>query len=54
MAFLSVLLQYVVELLILAAIGGLGAFIGIRLRKKKDAKLAMETGSADAPNDSDK
>ncbi len=42
MGFLAVLLKYLVEMAVLAAIAGLGIFFGIRLRKNKDAKLAAE------------
>ena len=42
MNFLVVLLKYLVEMAVLAAIAGLGIFFGIRLRKNKDAKLAAE------------
>ena len=38
--FLLCIGRYVVEMVILAGIGGLGAFIGIKLRKNKDAKVA--------------
>lgn len=44
MDFLMCILQYLITLVVLAAIGGIGASIGIRLRRKKDAKLA--SGSA--------
>ncbi len=37
-SFLLCILQYLVILVLLAALGGIGAMIGIRLRKKKDAK----------------
>ena len=40
--FLLCILQYVLEMIVLAAIGMGGAFLGIRLRKKKDAKTAAE------------
>ena len=36
--FLLCIGRYVVEMAALALIGGLGAFIGIRLRRHKDAK----------------
>ena len=36
--FLLCIGRYVVEMAVLALIGGLGAFIGIRLRRHKDAK----------------
>lgn len=38
--FLLCIGRYVVEMAALALIGGLGAFIGIRLRRHKDAKAA--------------
>ena len=40
--FLMCILQYVVIMVVLAALGCLGGFIGIRLRKSKDAKSALE------------
>lgn len=40
--FLLCILQYVLEMIILAAVGCAGAFFGIKLRKKKDAKKALE------------
>jgi hypothetical protein len=40
MNFLLCVLQYLLIMVVLAAIGGLGGFIGIRLRKNKDAKAA--------------
>ena len=38
MDFLASIGQYVVIALFLAAVGGLGAFIGIKMRKSSDAK----------------
>ena len=38
--FLLCIGKYIVEMVVLAAIGGLGAFIGIKLRRHKDAKVA--------------
>ncbi len=46
MSFLTCIAKYLVEMVILAAIGGLGAFIGITLRKKKNAKA--DAAQADA------
>lgn len=42
MPFLSSFLQYAVTFVILAAIGVLGAFLGVRLRKRKNARLMEE------------
>ncbi len=42
MDFWLCVLQYLLIMLVLAAIGGLGGFIGIRLRKNKDAKAAAD------------
>jgi uncharacterized membrane protein YfcA len=42
MAFLLCIVQYLIEMILLVAIGCLGAFIGIKLRKRKDAKVAAE------------
>lgn len=42
MSFLLCIAKYVVEMVILLGIGLLGAFIGIKLRKHKDAKKAAE------------
>ena len=38
--FLLCIGKYIVEMVVLAAVGGLGAFIGIKLRRHKDAKVA--------------
>ena len=38
MEFIASIVQYVVIALFLAAVGGLGAFIGIKMRKSSDAK----------------
>ena len=37
-AFLSSFISYLLEMIILVAIGLLGGFIGVSLRKKKNAK----------------
>ncbi|MCD7709219.1 MAG: hypothetical protein LUI02_05025 [Clostridiales bacterium] len=42
MQFLLCVIQYVLEMAVLIAIGVLGAFIGIKLRKKKDASAAAK------------
>lgn len=42
MNFLLVFLRYLIEVAVLAAMAGLGIFLGIKLRKNKDAKLAAE------------
>ena len=53
MSFLLCIAKYVVEMVILLAIGLLGAFIGIKLRKHKDAKKTAEaTVLADEKNES--
>ncbi len=41
--FLLCIAQYLLIMVVLAAIGGLGGFIGVRLRRKKDAKTAAQT-----------
>lgn len=41
MDFLLCMVKYLVEMVILLAIGLGGAFIGIKLRKRKDAKTAL-------------
>ncbi len=41
--FFLCILQYLLIMAVLIAIGGCGAKIGIALRKKKDAKAALET-----------
>ena len=52
MSFLLCIAKYVVEMVILLAIGLLGTFIGIKLRKHKDAKKAAEvTVMADEKNE---
>lgn len=38
--FLMCVLQYLLIMVVLAAIGACGALIGIKLRKRKDAKAA--------------
>lgn len=38
--FLLCIAQYLLIMVVLAAIGGLGGFVGVRLRRKKDAKAA--------------
>lgn len=38
MAFLATLLQYLITLIIMAAVAGLGVFTGKKLRDRKDAK----------------
>ena len=43
MEFLLCILQYVLIMDILVALGIAGAFIGIRLRKSKDAKKEKES-----------
>jgi hypothetical protein len=46
MAFLLCILQYLIEMVVLVAIGCLGAVIGIKLRKHKDAKVvASQAGT---------
>lgn len=42
MAFLGSFLQYVIILIVLAAIAGLGIFAGKKLRDRKDKKSAAE------------
>lgn len=44
--FLLCIAQYLLIMVVLAAIGGLGGFIGVRLRRKKDAKIAAQTQAA--------
>ena len=44
--FLLCIAQYLLIMVVLAAIGGLGGFIGVRLRRKKDAKPAEQTQAA--------
>lgn len=45
MPFLTETLKYVVILIILAVIGGCGAFVGAKLRKSKDKKTANKVAS---------
>ena len=40
--FLLCVAQYVLIALVLLGIGGIGAFIGIKMRKSSDAKAAAE------------
>ncbi len=44
--FLLCIAQYLLIMVVLAAIGGLGGFIGVCLRRKKDAKTAAQTQAA--------
>jgi hypothetical protein len=44
-AFLGSFLQYLIVMILLAAIGVLGAFAGKKLRDHKDAKLAETAAS---------
>ena len=43
MAFLNALASYGLLLLIFVAVGGAAVFLGITLRKKKDATMAADT-----------
>ena len=43
MLFLGQFLQYVIIMLILAAIGVAGIFVGKKLRQNKDAKQALDS-----------
>jgi hypothetical protein len=40
MEFLLCIVQYLVEMIVLLAVGFLGASIGIKLRKNKNSKVA--------------
>lgn len=40
MEFILCILQYLIIMVVLAAVGAAGGFIGVRLRKSKDAKTA--------------
>lgn len=44
--FFLCIAQYLIILVVLAGIGVLGAFLGIKLRKNKNAKLAAEEEKA--------
>jgi hypothetical protein len=46
MAFFMCIVQYLIEMIVLLAVGLLGAFIGIKLRKNKDSKAAAEQAVA--------
>lgn len=46
MAFLGTFLKYVIELVILAALGLGGILLGRNLRMKKDAKTAAEASGS--------
>ncbi len=41
--FLLCIVQYLLIALVLAAVGGFGAFVGIKMRKASDAKKAAQT-----------
>lgn len=43
MAFLMCIFQYLLIMAVLCAIGIVGAFIGIKLRKNKNEKIEKET-----------
>ena len=43
MAFLNALASYGLLLLIFVAVGGVAIFLGITLRKRKEANLAADT-----------
>ncbi len=38
--FFMCILQYLLIMIVLCVIGGIGGFVGVRLRRKKDAKTA--------------
>lgn len=38
--FIMCVIQYVVIAIVLVAVGGVGAFVGIKMRKSSDAKKA--------------
>lgn len=46
-AFLNSFLNYLLLMLIIAALAGLGTFIGITLRKRKNAKAAADEEPAE-------
>lgn len=43
--FLLCILQYLLIMVLLTAIGGVGAFVGIKMRKNKDKKNAASQGA---------
>ncbi len=48
MAFINTFLSYLLLLVIIAALGGVAIFIGIRLRKNKNKQLESGQSGADA------
>lgn len=46
-SFLLCVAQYLVIMVVLAAIGTCGAFVGIKLRKNKDAKAPVDVAGAE-------
>lgn len=40
MEFIMCIVQYIVLAILILAVGGLGAFVGIKMRKSSDAKKA--------------
>ena len=46
-AFLSSFASYLIKMIILVAIGMLGGFIGIKLRKNKDSKAEVVAETAE-------
>ncbi|MBR1478016.1 MAG: hypothetical protein IJ608_08670 [Lachnospiraceae bacterium] len=50
-AFINAFLSYLMVLIVFVAVGGLGCFIGLKLRKNKNAKeeaLAKAEGTSEA------
>ena len=52
MAFWSALASYGIVLLVFVCVGAVAIFLGITLRKKKDAKLAVEGAGKELMDDS--
>lgn len=46
MAFIATLLRYLITLAVMVVVAGLGIFTGKKLRERKDAKTAGETGTS--------
>ncbi len=46
-SFFNSFFNYVVLLIVFAAVGGIGAFLGVVARKKKDASKALDNKNAE-------
>ncbi len=49
-AFLSSFASYLIEMIILVALGIMGGFIGVKLRQSSDRKKELEAESSEVPS----